>query len=123
MTRNEDSVKRVVLGKGFALSVDEQQFQNIISTSDTPVLVDFWADWCGPCKMMAPILDDFASEYADDIKVVKVELEKYPSLQERFEITSIPTLMVFKDGKPVETLIGARDKRVLTKDLQGYLTK
>lgn len=116
-------MKRVVLGEGFAIQADEKSFDQIISTSDKPVLVDFWADWCGPCKMLAPVLDEFAAEYADEMKVVKVELEKAPMLQERFDIMSIPTMMVFVDGSPVQTIVGARDKQLLTKEMEHYLTK
>jgi thioredoxin 1 len=123
MERNEESMKRVVLGEGFAIQADEKSFDQIISTSDKPVLVDFWADWCGPCKMLAPVLDEFAAEYADEMKVVKVELEKAPMLQERFDIMSIPTMMVFVDGSPVQTIVGARDKQLLTKEMEHYLTK
>lgn len=123
MERNQEPTKRVILGKGFAISATEQDFDHHINTSDVPVLVDFWADWCGPCKMMSPILDDFASEYADEMKVVKVELEKFPMLQERYSITSIPTLMVFVDGSPVHTLIGARDKTNLKQEMGPFLTK
>lgn len=123
MQRNEESMKRVVLGEGFAIQADEKSFDQIISTSDKPVLVDFWADWCGPCKMLAPVLDEFAAEYADEMKVVKVELEKAPMLQERFDIMSIPTMMVFVDGSPVQTIVGARDKQLLTKEMKHYLTK
>jgi len=121
MERNEESMKRVVLGEGFAIQADEKSFDQIISTSDKPVLVDFWAQWCGPCNIQGPILDEFAAEYADSVKVIKIEVDEAPSLQERFDISSIPTLMLFVDGKPVKTLIGARDKKVLTKDLLGYV--
>lgn len=121
MDRNTDSVKRVILADGFAIPLDEKSFDHAINSSSKPVLVDFWADWCSPCHMQAPELDEFASDFADEMKVYKVEVDKAPMLQERFDIVNIPTLMVFVDGKPVKTLIGARDKQVLTKDLESYL--
>ena len=105
--RSNEPTKRVVLAEGYAVPVDEKQFEHMISTSAKPVLVDFWADWCGPCKAMAPVLDDFAAKYADDIQVIKVEADKAPLLMERFDISSIPTLMVFVDGKAQHSMRSA----------------
>lgn len=121
MKRNDESVKRVVMAEGYAIPVDEKQFEHMISTSAKPVLVDFWADWCGPCKAMAPVLDDFAAKYADDIQVIKVEADKAPLLMERFDISSIPTLMVFIDGKAEYGMVGARPLDMLEKELGGYI--
>jgi len=121
MRRNEEPSKRVVLAEGYAVPVDEKQFENIISTSAKPVLVDFWADWCGPCAMQSPVLDEFAAKYADEMQVVKVEVDYAPLLMERFDITSIPTLAVFVDGKIVEKLEGARPLEQLQKDLGSFL--
>jgi len=121
MRRNEESVKRVVLAEGYAIPVNEKQFEHTISTSAKPVLVDFWADWCGPCALQAPVLDEFAAKYADDMQVVKVEVDYAPLLMERFDITNIPTLAVFVDGKIVEKLEGARPLDQLQKDLGSYL--
>lgn len=120
MRRNEEPTKRVLLAEGYAVPVDEKQFEHIISTSAKPVLVDFWADWCGPCKMMSPILDEFAAKYADEIQVVKVEADKAPLLMERFDISSIPTMMVFIDGKAEHSMVGARPLDMLEKELGGY---
>ena len=122
MNRNEDSMKRVVLAEGYALPVDEKTFDQVISTASKPVLVDFWADWCGPCQMQAPILDEFAAKYAEQIQVIKVEAEKAPMLMERFDISSIPTLMVFVDGKAATSMVGARPLDLLEKELGGYIT-
>ena len=99
MTRKQNSVKRVVLAEGFALPVEEKHFDQIINTASKPVLVDFWASWCGPCDIQAPILDEFAAKYADEVQVIKVEVDKAPLLQERFDIANIPTMVVFVDGK------------------------
>lgn len=121
MRRNEEPNKRVVLAEGYAVPVDEKQFEHIISTSVKPVLVDFWADWCGPCKMQAPILDEFAAKYADEMQVIKVEADKSPLLMERFDISSIPTLMVFVDGKSETSMVGARPLDLLEKELGSYI--
>lgn len=119
--RSNEPTKRVVLAEGYAVPVDEKQFEHTISTSAKPVLVDFWADWCGPCKMQAPILDEFAAKYADTMQVIKVEADKAPLLMERFDISSIPTLMVFVDGKAETTMVGARPLDLLEKELGSYL--
>jgi len=121
MRRNEEPSKRVVLAEGYAVPVDEKQFENIISTSAKPVLVDFWADWCGPCKAQAPVLDEFAAKYADEMQVIKVEADQAPLLMERFDISSIPTLMVFIDGKVDHSMVGARPLDLLEKELGSYI--
>lgn len=121
MRRNDEPSKRVVLAEGYAVPVDEKQFENIISTSAKPVLVDFWADWCGPCKAQAPVLDEFAAKYADEMQVIKVEADQAPLLMERFDISSIPTLMVFIDGKVDHSMVGARPLDLLEKELGSYI--
>tara|TARA_B100000902_G_scaffold26214_1_gene31526 strand:+ start:2270 stop:2656 length:387 start_codon:yes stop_codon:yes gene_type:complete len=120
MTRKQNTVKRVVLAEGFALPVEEKHFDQLITTASKPVVVDFWASWCGPCDMQAPILDDFAAKYADEVQVIKVEVDKAPLLQERFDIVNIPTMLVFVDGKEQERLVGARSLDNLEKDLASF---
>tara|TARA_Y100000004_G_C8891392_1_gene402217 strand:+ start:457 stop:843 length:387 start_codon:yes stop_codon:yes gene_type:complete len=120
MTRKQNSVKRVVLAEGFALPVEEKHFDQIINTASKPVLVDFWASWCGPCDIQAPILDEFAAKYADEVQVIKVEVDKAPLLQERFDIANIPTMVVFVDGKEQDRLVGARPMQQLEKDLASF---
>jgi len=120
MTRKEQSVKRVILAEGFALPVEEKHFDQIINTASKPVLVDFWASWCGPCDIQAPILDEFAAKYADEVQVIKVEVDKAPLLQERFDIANIPTMVVFVDGKEQDRLVGARPMQQLEKDLASF---
>ncbi len=89
-----------------AITLNEQNFEEEVLKSDLPVLVDFWATWCGPCKMMAPIVDRLAGEMEGKIKVGKVDVDENPGLAAAFGITSIPTVIVFKDGKPEKTSIG-----------------
>ena len=120
MTRKEQSVKRVILAEGFALPVEEKHFDQIINTASKPVLVDFWASWCGPCDIQAPILDEFAAKYADEVQVIKVEVDKAPLLQERFDIANIPTMVVFVDGKEQDRVVGARPMQQLEKDLASF---
>ena len=99
----------------------ETTFDEAISTSDKPVLVDFWAEWCGPCKAIAPILEEIADEHADRLTVVKVDVDANQSLALNHQVMSIPTLIVFKDGEAQKRLVGAKSKRDLLADLNDYL--
>ncbi|MEY2908258.1 MAG: hypothetical protein RLZZ602_781 [Pseudomonadota bacterium] len=93
--------------------VTEASFDQEVLSAEQPVLVDFWAEWCGPCKMIAPVLDEIAVEYAGRLKVCKVDVDSNPSIPEKFGIRGIPTLIVFKDGNAVETKVGALSKTQL----------
>lgn len=93
--------------------VTEASFDQEVLSAEQPVLVDFWAEWCGPCKMIAPILDEIANEYAGRLKVCKVDVDSNPSIPEKFGIRGIPTLIVFKDGNAVDTKVGALSKTQL----------
>ena len=95
------------------VSLSEATFDNTINESTKPVLVDFWAEWCGPCKMVAPILEEIAQEYGDKIIIAKLNIEQNPSIAPKFGIRGIPTLLIFKNGQVVATQVGALSKAQL----------
>jgi thioredoxin 1 len=99
----------------------EATFDETIGSADEAVLVDFWAEWCGPCKMIAPILAEVATEQQGKVKIVKVNVDDNPGLARRFDVMSIPTLILFKDGEPAKRLVGARGKGQLLNDLADYI--
>ncbi len=96
-------------------------FEADVLQSDKPVLLDFWAEWCGPCKMIAPLLDEAATEYADKLNIVKINIDENPNTPQKFGIRSIPTLMIFKDGAPQAQKLGAMSKSQLTQFLDSNL--
>ena len=103
------------------ISVTTKTFEAEVLQSPIPVLVDFWAEWCGPCRMLAPILDELAAEASDKIKIVKVNSDDEASLALKYEIRSIPTLLLFHQGEVQKTMAGARPKPALIKELEMYL--
>ncbi len=102
-------------------NVTTASFQDDVLASAKPVLVDFWAEWCGPCRMVSPILDEIANEYGDKIEIVKVNVDDEPGLAQQYGITGIPALQVFQNGKVVKSMVGAKPKAVLVKDLEEFL--
>jgi len=105
------------------IDITDDSFNAEVIQSDTPVLVDFWAEWCGPCKMIAPIVEELAEEFGDKIKFTKLDVDANPQSAMNFGIRGIPTLLIFNGGKPVETVVGAVPKSVLKKKLDAALAK
>jgi len=101
--------------------VTEASFADDVLTSDKPVLVDFWAEWCGPCRMVGPILEEIAAEHGDKLTIVKLNVDENPSIAASYGVTSIPTLNVFKGGEVVKQIIGAKPKVKLLEDLADYI--
>lgn len=101
--------------------VTDGNFESEVLQSQTPVLVDYWAEWCGPCKMIAPILDDVAKDYAGKLKVAKLNIDENQDTPAKYGIRGIPTLMLFKDGQAAATKVGALSKSQLTAFLDGAL--
>ncbi|MFC1920626.1 thioredoxin [Chloroflexota bacterium] len=103
------------------IQVNDNDFEQIVLKSEKPVLVDFWATWCKPCVMVAPIVDELAVEFDGRIDFVKVDLDKNPKTPARYNIRSIPTLLVFKNGEPVSHMVGLRPKGEIKKNLETAL--
>ena len=101
--------------------VKESDFKDVVLDSDVPVLVDFWAPWCGPCRMVAPVVEEIAQQYEGKVKVVKLNTDENPQIASQYGIRSIPTLMVFKDGEKQDTVVGAVPKTTLSNTLEKHL--
>ncbi|MCG8366224.1 MAG: thioredoxin [Pseudanabaenales cyanobacterium] len=101
--------------------VTDSTFKHEVLESEVPVLVDFWAPWCGPCRMVAPVVDEISEQYEGQIKVVKVNTDENPSVASQYGIRSIPTLMIFKGGQRVDMVVGAVPKTTLANTLEKYL--
>ncbi len=103
------------------VTIDDSNFNEVVMASDTPILVDFWAEWCGPCKIISPILDEIAAENEQKIVIGKLNVDSAIQTAQRFEVLSIPTLILFKDGEPQVRIVGAQPKSSLMDKISPYL--
>ncbi len=101
--------------------VTTADFEAVVLKSPTPVLVDFWAEWCGPCRAVGPILEEISNEYGDKIKIVKLNTDEEGAIAMKYGISSIPTMNIFVNGEVVKSIVGAKPKPALLKDLENYI--
>jgi thioredoxin 1 len=104
----------------FIEEVDDENFKAVLR-SEKPVLVDFWAQWCGPCRTLAPVVDALAAEYGDKARIVKIDVDKSPAIVDRFRIQAVPTLIFFKDGEEKERIVGAPNRDAIVRAMDAYL--
>ena len=102
-------------------AVTDATFKDEVLASDLPVLVDFWAEWCGPCKMVGPVLEEIAAEHSEKLRIVKLNIDENPEVARQYGIMSIPTMSVFVGGEVAKSIVGAKPKAALLRDLEGYV--
>jgi len=102
--------------------ISDTSFEQDVLKAPRPVLIDFWAEWCGPCKMVAPVLEEIAGQHGDKLTVAKLNIDENPQIAQQYQVMSIPTMSVFQGGKVVKTIVGAKPKSALLKDLADYIS-
>lgn len=102
-------------------AVTDADFATTVLASDKPVMVDFWAEWCGPCRQVSPILEEIAAEHSDEITLVKMNVDENPQTPAQYRVTGIPTMNVYQGGEVVKSIVGAKPKAALLKDLSDYV--
>ncbi|MGI8953303.1 MAG: thioredoxin [Nocardioidaceae bacterium] len=103
-------------------AVTDAEFATTVLSSDKPVLVDFWAEWCGPCRQVGPILEEIAAEYGEQLTIVKLNVDENPQTPAQYRVTGIPTMNVYQGGEVVKSIVGAKPKAALLKDLSPYVS-
>lgn len=103
------------------IAVDDSNFDQVVLKAETPVLVDFWAPWCRPCLMIAPILDELAQDYGSRLTIARMDVDQNPRTAASYSIMAIPTMLIFKEGKPISTIVGFKPKAQLKQDLDAAL--
>lgn len=116
-----NKIKQCILWKNAVPAITDANWQSLVLESESPVLVEFWAPWCGPCRVIHPVIDELAKQYAGKIKCYKVNTDESPSIATRYGIRSIPTVIIFKNGEKKDTVIGAVPKSTLTTNIEKFL--
>ena len=116
-----DFYTKGVITMGTTRAVTDETFESEVLKNSKPVIVDYWAEWCGPCRMIAPVLEEIASEYSEKIDVVKLNVDENPVVAQKYQILAIPTLNVFQNGEVVKQIKGAKPKSALLKDLAEFI--